>query len=239
MFHHNWCFHTRSNLQAAALSPLNGTCRPAALPASCSSLYSYTVQHSLVQGAFLHSNWSLLHCTSLWKTRTIQYRRRLAGRLEWPEGLWKFWSSSLLHQRGRALALWRLNRAWLGMTKFGYLKNKQGHFKLTMLCLFIRPVCKNALCWFRPSHSVTEFLRLIVITGINFRSIGQLEVSNLDPPILSTPLITPKIKVLETMPIWVFRQAQRSGKLLSALFQVSVKLRLSSKSKKPIADMSL
>ena len=74
---------------------------------------------------------------ALWQTRTIQYWRRLTGRLEWPGGLWKFWSSSLPHQRARALALWRLNRAWLGMSKFGYLNEKQGHFKLTMLCLFI------------------------------------------------------------------------------------------------------
>ena len=50
---------------------------------------------------FLHS------ALSLWQTRTIQYRRRLTGRLEWPEGPLKFWSSSL------------------------------PHFKLTMLCLFI------------------------------------------------------------------------------------------------------
>ena len=31
----------------------------------------------------------------------------------------------------------KLNRAWLGMSKFGYLSKKQGHSKLTMLCLFI------------------------------------------------------------------------------------------------------
>ena len=70
-----------------------------------------------------------------------------------------------------------------------------------------RPVCKNALCGFRSAHSVTEFLRLIVKTGKNFRSIGQLEVPHLEPPIFPTPLITPKIKVLESMTIWVFRQA--------------------------------
>ena len=62
---------------------------------------------------------------------------RVRGHLKWPGGLWKFWSSSLPHHRGRALALWRLNRAWLGMSKFRYLNKKQGHFKLTMLCLFI------------------------------------------------------------------------------------------------------
>ena len=45
--------------------------------------------------------------------------------------------STLPHLRGRALALWRLNRAWLGMSKFGYLNKKQGHFKLIMLWLFI------------------------------------------------------------------------------------------------------
>ena len=66
-----------------------------------------------------------------WQTRTIQYRRRLTGRLKWPGGLWKFLLSSLPYQRGRALALWRLNRAWLGMSKLWYLKKKQGHFKLT------------------------------------------------------------------------------------------------------------
>ena len=56
-------------------------------------------------------------------------------RLEWPGGLWKFWSSS--HLSGRALAVWRLNRAWLGMSKFGYLNKKQWHFKLTRLYFFI------------------------------------------------------------------------------------------------------
>ena len=74
---------------------------------------------------------------TLWQTRTIQYRRHLTGRLEWLGGLWNFWSSSLPHQRGRALPLWRLSRAWLGMSKIGYLNKKQGHLRLTMLCLFI------------------------------------------------------------------------------------------------------
>ena len=78
-----------------------------------------------------------LYFGTRWQTGTIEYRRRLRGRLEWPGGLWNFWSYSLLHLRGRALALWRLNRAWLGMSEFGYLNKKQGHFKLTMLCLFI------------------------------------------------------------------------------------------------------
>ena len=68
-----------------------------------------------------------------WQTETIQYQRRVTGRLEWPIGFWKFWS----HPRGRALALWRLNRARLGMSSFGYLNKKQGHSKLTLLCLFI------------------------------------------------------------------------------------------------------
>ena len=40
-----------------------------------------------------------------WQTETIGYRSRLTGRLEWPGGLWKFWSSSIPHPRGRALAL--------------------------------------------------------------------------------------------------------------------------------------
>ena len=39
------------------------------------------------------------------QTRTIVYRRRVTGRLEWPGGLLKFWSYSLPHPRGRALAL--------------------------------------------------------------------------------------------------------------------------------------
>ena len=51
------------------------------------------------------------------------------------------------------------------------------------------------------------------------------------PPFYPNPLITPKIKVLETMPIWVFRQAQRSGKLPEAWLQVSAKHRLGSRSK--------
>ena len=44
------------------------------------------------------------------------------------------------------------------------------------------------------------------------------EVFKLDPPIFTTPTITPKIKSVKTMPIWVFRQAQRSGKLPEAWF---------------------
>ena len=79
--------------------------------------------------------------------------------------------------------------------------------------LYSRPVCKNALCGFRSAQLVSEFFRLIVITGKNFRSIGQLGLPNLDPPIFPPPLITPKIKVLKIMPTWVFKQAQRSGKL--------------------------
>ena len=79
----------------------------------------------------------VLHPYSPWQTETIVYRRRVTGSLEWPVGFWKFWSSSLPHPRGRALAPWRLNRAWLGMFSFGYLNKKQGHFKLTMLGLFI------------------------------------------------------------------------------------------------------
>ena len=51
------------------------------------------------------------------------------------------------------------------------------------------------------------------------------------------PIIMAKIKVHQTMPIWVFRRAQRSGKLLEAWFRVSAKLSLDSRSKKPIADM--
>ena len=53
------------------------------------------------------------------------------------------------------------------------------------------------------------------------------------PPFLPhPPLITPKIKVLEIMPMWVFRQAQKFGKLPEAWFQVSAKLRLGSSSDK-------
>ena len=46
----------------------------------------------------------LLNCP-LCQTRTIQYRCRVTGCLEWPGGLWKFWLSSLSHLRGRAIAL--------------------------------------------------------------------------------------------------------------------------------------
>ena len=66
--------------------------------------------------------------STLCQTETIQYRRRLTGRRDWPVVFWKFLLSSLPHLRGRALALWWLNRAWLGMSKFGYLNKKQGHF---------------------------------------------------------------------------------------------------------------
>ena len=59
------------------------------------------------------------------------------------------------------------------------------------------------------------------------------------PLLFLTPSIkTAKMKVLKTMPIWVFRRAQRSGKLPEAWFQVSAKLSLGCRSKKPIADMS-
>ena len=51
------------------------------------------------------------------------------------------------------------------------------------------------------------------------------------PPFYPTPLITSKIKVLKTMPIWVFRQAQKFGKLPESWFQVSAKLCLGSRSK--------
>ena len=42
---------------------------------------------------------------SPWQTETIVYRRCVTGSPEWPVEFWKFWSSSLPHQRGRALAL--------------------------------------------------------------------------------------------------------------------------------------
>ena len=38
---------------------------------------------------------------------------------------------------------------------------------------------KNSLFGFRSAHSVFQYLRLIVITGENFRSIGKLEVPDL------------------------------------------------------------
>ena len=44
-----------------------------------------------------------------------------------------------------------------------------------------------------------------------------LEVSHLDAPFYQTPLSTPKVKVLETMLIWVFRQGKKSGKLARSL----------------------
>ena len=65
-----------------------------------------------------------------------------------------------------------------------------------------------------------------------------LEVLKLDPPFLPPSIITAKIKVLKTMPIWVFRCAQRSGKLPEAWFRVSAKLTLGCRSKKHIADMA-
>ena len=34
----------------------------------------------------------------------------------------------------------------------------------------------------------------------------------LDPQLYPSPIITPIMKVLKTMPMWVFRKAQRSGK---------------------------
>ena len=58
------------------------------------------------------------------------------------------------------------------------------------------------------------------------------------PPFFCYPLFKwPKIEVLKTMRIWVFRRAQRSGKLLEDWFWVSAKLSLDSRSKKPIADL--
>ena len=58
------------------------------------------------------------------------------------------------------------------------------------------------------------------------------------PPFSPTPLETLKIKVLETMPIWVFIQKQKSDKLPEAWFQVSSNLRLGSRSTKPLWDTS-
>ena len=101
-----------------------------------------------------------LNTKSPWQTKTIQYRRHQTGRLEWPGGLWKFWSSSLPHPRGRALALWRLNRAWLGMSKFGYLNKKQRHFKLTMLCLFIYLLIMNMINQLPKKFKQNKCLRL-------------------------------------------------------------------------------
>ena len=58
------------------------------------------------------------------------------------------------------------------------------------------------------------------------------------PPLFCYPsLKRPKIKVLKTMPIWVFRRAHRSGELLEDWFWVSAKLSLDSRSKKPLADL--
>ena len=42
-----------------------------------------------------------------------------------------------------------------------------------------RPVLKNALFGFRSAHSVFQYLRLIVLIGENFRSIGPLKVPDL------------------------------------------------------------
>ena len=61
-----------------------------------------------------------------------------------------------------------------------------------------------------------SFFGVVEMYGKNFRSIGQLKVSDQDPPVLPTPLITPKIKVLETILRKVFRQVQQSGKLPEA-----------------------
>ena len=58
------------------------------------------------------------------------------------------------------------------------------------------------------------------------------------PQCYPPPIITPKMEVLKTMPIWVLRQAQRSGRQLEAWFQVATKLCLGSRSNKPIADIS-
>ena len=53
------------------------------------------------------------------------------------------------------------------------------------------------------------------------------------PPLfMLPPIITAKLKVLRTRPIWVFRRAQRSVKLLEDWFWVSAKLSLDSRSKK-------
>ena len=100
--------------------------------------FTYEMSQNLAIGCYeAEQRLGKLYDSPPWQTKTIQYQRHLTGRLKWPEGLWKFCSSSQPHQRGRALALCRLNRAWLGMSKFEYLSKKQGHFKLTMLCLFI------------------------------------------------------------------------------------------------------
>ena len=56
------------------------------------------------------------------------------------------------------------------------------------------------------------------------------------PPFYPTPLKTLKIKVLKTMPIWVFIQTQKSDKLPEAWKEVSSKLRLGSRSTKPLWD---
>ena len=60
------------------------------------------------------------------------------------------------------------------LTNFTLLARPSAMSWMALARVYIRPVFKNALCGFRSAHSVSEFLRLIVITGKNFRSIGQL-----------------------------------------------------------------
>ena len=81
----------------------------------------------------------------------------------------------------------------------------------------------------------------LIITNnfcINFVCQKCQEGLDLDSPISPKAPFTPKIKVIETMTIWVFRQAQMSGKLPEACFQVSAMLRLVSRSNEAIANSS-
>ena len=106
---------------------------------------------------------------------------------------------------------------------------------LLHLVMDIRPFQKGPLCGkFVGSGAFSDHMNI----RNNFYQIifpqKCSERFKLDsPPFFATA----KIKVLKTMSIWVFRRTQRYGKLLEALFWVSVKLSLDSRSKKPIADM--
>ena len=77
---------------------------------------------------------TVFHCAKLGPYSTGAVWRAASSGLE---GLGNFGRLHYRYRRRRALPLWRLNRAWLAMSKFGYLNKKQGHFKLTMLWLFI------------------------------------------------------------------------------------------------------
>ena len=79
-----------------------------------------------------------------------------------------------------------------------------------------------------------EFFEAIEIYGKNFRSIGQPEVPDQDPPVLTTPLYNTQNKSYLKHAKMGVQTSATVWKVTVSLVQVSAKLCFVSRSKKPI-----